>query len=125
MKIYYIDDEEINLMLMQMLVESKGVDCETFNNFDALKSALAHRAHPDIVITDIKMPGVDGFAVVQDLAEHYPNLPVAYCTAFSSLEDAFNSSDKQYKHDLKRPCYIKPIRVDVVEFAESTIADFR
>jgi len=71
------------------------------------------------------MPGVDGFSVVQELAKHHPNLPVVYCTAFSSLEDAFNSSEKQYEHDLKRPCYIKPIRLDVVEFAEKAIENFK
>jgi len=42
MRIFYIDDEEINLMLMKMLVESIGVECNTFNSFDALMSALNH-----------------------------------------------------------------------------------
>ncbi|MCH8500712.1 MAG: nitrogen regulation protein NR(I) [Aliidiomarina sp.] len=53
----------------------------------ALQPACAERA-PDLVITDVKMPGIDGMQVLQQLQERWPDLPVIVMTAHSDLDSA-------------------------------------
>jgi DNA-binding NarL/FixJ family response regulator len=49
---------------------------------------LIEIAEPDIVITDLNMPGMDGLELVQSIGEDYPNIPVVVMTAMGSEETA-------------------------------------
>src|SRR5690554_981627 len=53
----------------------------------ALQPACADRA-PDLVITDVKMPGIDGMQVLRQIQERWPDLPVIVMTAHSDLDSA-------------------------------------
>lgn len=53
----------------------------------ALQPTCTDRA-PDLVITDVKMPGIDGMQVLQQLQERWPDLPVIVMTAHSDLDSA-------------------------------------
>lgn len=122
MKIFYIDDERTNLLLFKALIEEDEIiQCEVFINFSDLKAEMDGGNVPDVLITDIKMPELTGFDVVSIMAQDYPNLPTAYCTAFASLDQAFNNNDVKNTHELKRPCYIKPVKLNISEFARNVL----
>ena len=53
-------------------------------------AALPH-ANPDIIISDIRMPGIDGLALLSLVKEDYPEIPVIIMTAHSDLDSAVSS----------------------------------
>ncbi|MHB8764740.1 MAG: sigma-54-dependent transcriptional regulator [Deferrisomatales bacterium] len=72
---------------------------------------LAERADDlDLVLLDVRMPGMDGFAVLGHIRERYPNLPVVMATAYSDTETAIRAM-----HLGAYDYLVKPFRVDAVE----------
>lgn len=82
-----VDDEEPFLL---SLVDALAPHAARFGVITALSGAqaleLAERTHVDLVITDLKMPGMSGFELLRRLGAHHPHLPVVVMTAFFSPE---------------------------------------
>ena len=45
----------------------------------------------DLLITDLKMPEIDGFELIKFVSEHYPNLPKLVVTGYPSIQDSLNA----------------------------------
>ncbi len=86
-RILVIDDEPIVCESCQRILEDEGLEVET-----ALSGAEAFgkmRENPfDIVITDLKMPGIDGMEVLRTIKREYPDTIVIMITGFSTVETA-------------------------------------
>ncbi|MDX1524326.1 MAG: response regulator [Anaerolineae bacterium] len=97
-RIIIADDEAVIRMGLQTMVSSLGylvVDTAA-NGYDAL--AKTRRLKPDLLLLDIKMPGKDGIAVAETLAEEMP-LPIVMLTAYterSLIQRAVNASVMGY-----------------------------
>ncbi|EDY84862.1 response regulator receiver domain protein [Verrucomicrobiia bacterium DG1235] len=80
-----VDDEPINIQLLQRKLEWDGITVLTATNGEAcLKVAKAER--PDLILLDVMMPGMDGFAVCAKLREDKRTkaIPVIFVTAHNS-----------------------------------------
>ncbi|MCM8765983.1 MAG: response regulator [Candidatus Omnitrophica bacterium] len=107
-KILVVDDDPLILETMKDILEIEG--------FQPLLSSQAQegleiikRDNPDLVITDIKMPGVNGLEFLQRVKEISPELPVIIITGFASLESAIEA--------LREGAYdylIKPFEVEKI-----------
>ena len=86
-KIMVIDDEEDMLENCRRLLVPSGYEVVTF--FDS-KQALAALIHekPDLVLTDLKMPGQDGMAVLRAVKNYDPDIMVILFTAYATVESA-------------------------------------
>ncbi len=82
-----VDDEASARSGLAKLLQQEGFDVVTAADGGAALS-LVEEAPPDIVITDLRMPGVDGIELVTRLAKTMPNLPVIVVTAFGDVESA-------------------------------------
>ena len=86
-KILVVDDEEIVLKSCRKILEGGGHEVFTALSgqeaFDLLKSEPF-----DIVITDIKMPGVDGMEVLEKVKKEYPDILVIIITGYSTVQSA-------------------------------------
>lgn len=86
-RILVVDDEMIVCESCQRILEEEGLEVEI-----ALSGAEAFakmRENPfDIVITDLKMPGIDGMEVLRTLRKEYPDTIVIMITGFSTVETA-------------------------------------
>ncbi len=82
-----VDDEEDICELIVLSFETIDVDCVTAHSVsDAI---VALQQHPiDICITDLRLPGEDGFVLLQYMQQHYPHVPVAMITAHGNVESA-------------------------------------
>jgi DNA-binding NtrC family response regulator len=87
-KILVIDDEMDMLMMLRMLIEDNtGYGVETTNTPSEGLKRLSEEPF-DLVITDLKMPGMDGMELFSELKTLAPNLPVILITAYGSREMA-------------------------------------
>ena len=86
-RIMIVDDEPDMLMLLKMIIQDNTqYEVETTNN-PAECLELLKQSRFDLVITDLKMPGIDGMELFKELRELIPDLPVIIITAYG-LEEA-------------------------------------
>jgi len=83
-KILIIDDEQIyRTMLKHTLIKEGYTTIEAENGEVGL--ALVRSEHPDLVLTDFRMPGMDGLEVLSEIHKVDPRLPVVLFTAFGDV----------------------------------------
>ena len=82
-----VDDDPDLLRLLSLRLRSNGYRVSTV---DSAEAALAHVAveRPDLVLSDVRLPGRDGLALFDELRAHYPALPVILLTAHGTIPDA-------------------------------------
>ncbi len=82
-RILVIDDEDSMRRFLSMLLVSEGYEVVTLENGADGISRLDRESF-DLVITDLKMPGVDGLSVLDGVYAKYPDLPVVILTAYGT-----------------------------------------
>ena len=86
-RIFVIDDEPAIGENIQRLLRAPELEVTTFQDpAKGLSAALS--SPPDLVLLDIRMPGMSGEEVFARLHEAYPGMPIVFLTAFSSVEGA-------------------------------------
>ncbi|OUD14469.1 LytR/AlgR family response regulator transcription factor [Thioflexithrix psekupsensis] len=111
MKIVIVDDERLARDRLRALVHEIGlgeVVGEAANGREAL--SVIHALHPDVVLLDIRMPGMDGMRVAEELEQLALAPMVIFTTAYG--DHALEAFDKQAIDYL-----LKPIRKDRLEKA--------
>ena len=89
-KILVVDDEQSMAQFLGIVLRKEGYHVVTANNGrDALDKVKAENF--DVVITDIKMPGMDGIQLLQGVKKHDPSLPVVIMTAYASQQSAIDA----------------------------------
>ncbi len=88
--IWIIDDDRSIRWVLEKALEREGLEFKSFASADEATQALA-LGTPQMVISDIRMPGSSGLDLLQTLRERYPNLPVIIMTAYSDLESAVSA----------------------------------
>jgi DNA-binding response OmpR family regulator len=87
-EIMIVDDTPVNLQLLAGLLEDEGYSVRPTRVPEmAVESALANP--PDLILLDIKMPGMDGFEVCQKLKQHKQtaDVPVIFISALQETQD--------------------------------------
>jgi two-component system response regulator PilR (NtrC family) len=89
-KILVVDDEQSMTQFLGIVLRKEGYEVTTVNNGrEALERVKAEAF--DVVITDIKMPGMDGIQVLNGVKKHDPSLPVVIMTAYASQQSAIEA----------------------------------
>jgi two-component system nitrogen regulation response regulator GlnG len=88
--VWVIDDDRSIRWVLERALEQAGMTTMTFDNGDAMLQRLS-REQPDVIISDIRMPGIDGIALLERVHHDLPKLPVIIMTAHSDLESAVSS----------------------------------
>ena len=86
-RILIVDDEPDMLENCSRILSRQGYSCVTAENGRAALALLEHE-HPDLVLTDLKMPDVDGMTLLRHVHEMDPALPVIVVTGFATFESA-------------------------------------
>ncbi len=89
-KVLIIDDEEGIRKVMSITLEDAGYEVLTAGDGDR-GIQLCRRESPHIVITDIRMPGMDGIEVLKRVKENHPDKEVIVVTAFGDLDIAIRA----------------------------------
>jgi two-component system nitrogen regulation response regulator GlnG len=83
--VWIIDDDASMLWVLERALKSAHMDVRTFERGDSALAALDTGA-PDAVITDVRMPGIDGLSLAERMRSARPGLPVLVMTAHSDLD---------------------------------------
>ncbi|MFP6681002.1 MAG: nitrogen regulation protein NR(I) [Gammaproteobacteria bacterium] len=80
------DDHAIRWVLERALVQA-DIKTRSFDEADKVITRL-RTVEPDAIVTDIRMPGTDGLALLDHVNRYYPKLPVIIMTAYADLDRA-------------------------------------
>jgi len=83
------DDSSIRWVLDKALGKS-GLQVAQFDSADSALRAIS-KQEPAVIVTDIRMPGMDGLALLEHIHSDYPDLPVIIMTAHSDLDSAVSA----------------------------------
>ncbi|MDO6707461.1 nitrogen regulation protein NR(I) [Photobacterium sp. 1_MG-2023] len=100
--IWVVDDDSSIRWVLERTLNAAGLRCETFADADSVVEAL-ERSVPDVLVSDIRMPGTDGLTLLRDLHLDYPTLPVIIMTAHSDLDAAVNAYQEGAFEYLPKP----------------------
>jgi two-component system nitrogen regulation response regulator GlnG len=88
--IWIIDDDDSIRFVLQKALENADMQVTSFSSAINVMDKLEH-GEPDAIITDIRMPGMDGLELLSRLSDQYPALPVIIMTAHTDLDSAVSA----------------------------------
>ncbi len=86
--ILVIDDEEIIRKSCLRILEPLGFKVDTAPDGPSALSMLGNRRNYDLVLTDLKMPNMDGLEVMAEILKRFPGLRIILVTGYSTRETA-------------------------------------
>jgi two-component system nitrogen regulation response regulator GlnG len=89
-RIWIIDDDRSIRWVLEKALKQAHMDVTSFENADGVMERL-DKEQPDALVTDIRMPGLDGLQLLKQLGERHPELPVIIMTAHSDLDSAVSA----------------------------------
>ncbi len=85
-----IDDDSSIRWVLEKALGGAGLPVKGYETADTALRAI-NAQEPAVVMTDVRMPGMDGLALLEQLNSHYPDLPVIIMTAHSDLDSAVSA----------------------------------
>ena len=89
-KIWIADDDEAIRLVLEESLSSSGFDTSSFSSADELIKSLEN-SEPDLIITDVQMPGMLGYDLLKHINNNFEDLPVIIMTAFADMQAAVES----------------------------------
>jgi two-component system response regulator AtoC len=118
-RILIVDDEVDALDLMEELFLKHGYETFTARNgMEAL--AIINEQEPDILISDMVMPEMDGIKLLEVIGKKYPDISVIMITAHGTIETAVETMKKGAKDYI-----LKPLRLDEILAKVETISQLK
>ncbi|MDH5395239.1 MAG: sigma-54 dependent transcriptional regulator [Gammaproteobacteria bacterium] len=101
-KIMFVDDDLVTGRVMKRNCDNENYICSVFQNaHDCINEFKKSSA--DIVITDLRMPGMNGFELLSELRNIDENVPVLVMTGYSSVENAVEAMKRGATDFIKKP----------------------
>ena len=88
--VWIVDDDPSIRWVLERAIGKAGLSTKVFESGDAVLDGL-HRQQPRVLVSDVRMPGIDGMELMREVRERYPRLPVIIMTAHSDLDSAVNA----------------------------------
>ena len=89
-KIWVIDDDRAMRWVLEKTFKEEGFEVTSFEEAQSALNQLKLDT-PDVILSDISMPGIDGMSFLAQVKNTHPDLPVIIMTAHSDLESAVSS----------------------------------
>jgi CheY-like chemotaxis protein len=103
-KVLIVDDDRILMRLTEKKLKKHEHDFTVLTAEDGLQAvAILKEHHLSLVVTDLHMPHMDGFALLAHLSENYPDIPVIILTAYSSPASKKNALEGGAAEYLEKP----------------------
>ena len=104
--VWVIDDDQSIRWVLEKALEKANMDVKSFSSASGILETL-ERGQPDALITDVRMPGMDGFELLGKIQQRFPELPVIIITAHSDLDSAVTAYQDGAFEYLPKPFDVK------------------
>jgi len=108
--ILIVDDEEEFAITLAERLNLRGYNARVENDGEGALNAV-NTSLPDVVVLDVKMPGIDGFEVLKRIKSEYPQVPVILLTGHGATKDGIKGMELGAYDYLIKP-------VDITELIE-------
>ncbi len=88
--IWVVDDDRSIRWVLEKALSKVGIAVRSFESAEGIEKLLA-RERPKAILSDIRMPGMDGLELLERIRQGYPGLPVIIMTAHSDLDSAVSA----------------------------------
>lgn len=89
-QIWIVDDDSSIRWVLEKAFANSNISCAAFESAENLLVALEH-GEPEVIISDIRMPNIDGMELLKRLNKNNSHIPVIIMTAHSDLDSAVNA----------------------------------
>lgn len=118
-KIVVIDDDKEMRSLVEDHLKSQAYEVHGFHSpVVALEKILSDEVTPDLIVTDLQMPDMNGIEVIRRAKAHHPEVPVIVMTAFGSIESAVDAMRKGAFDYLTKPFKLSELNIVVTRALE-------
>jgi two-component system nitrogen regulation response regulator GlnG len=118
--VWIVDDDSSIRWVLERALNQAGIQNESFADADQLLQRIVSE-QPDVIISDIRMPGTSGLELLSSIHERHPGLPVIITTAHSDLESAVASYERGAFEYLPKPFDLD----EVIAITERALAQAR
>ncbi|HEV8343992.1 MAG TPA: sigma-54 dependent transcriptional regulator [Candidatus Binatia bacterium] len=108
-RILIADDDEVSCQLFAEVLEKEGYQVDRAQNGEATLSLLDDQLH-DMLIIDVRMPGMTGLDVTRIVHEKYSSLPIVVMTAFGSMETAVEAIHEGAFDFISKPMNLEELK---------------
>jgi DNA-binding NtrC family response regulator len=102
-RVLIVDDDPLSREFLFEAVDSLGFTVEQASSGEEALESVARRM-PDLVLSDLRMPGMDGSQLIATLGREYPDLPTVLVTAHGTIEAAVDAMRHGARDFLLKPC---------------------
>ena len=115
-KVFVIDDDKSIRWILEKAFSKAGYHVNCYENTEnIIENIVIHE--PDIIVSDIKMPGESGLVMLENIKREFPKIPIIIMTAFSDLESTVSSLQKGAYDYIPKPFDIK----DLISTVEKSV----
>jgi len=100
--VWVVDDDKSIRWVLEKALSQAGIHTQTFDDGEQLLLQLNHE-YPDVIITDIRMPNINGHELLEIIQQRCPQIPTIVMTAHSDLDSAVISYQKGAFDYLPKP----------------------
>ncbi|MEC4676991.1 MAG: response regulator [Nitrospirota bacterium] len=113
-RLMVVDDELIVCKRLKQILEKAGYDVTVFNNGEDAVKELELESY-DIIVTDLKMEGVDGMKILEAAKRKNPDTRVIMITGFAEIETAREAFRKGVFDFISKPVEIDTIKKVIIK----------
>ena len=128
-KVWIVDDDRSIRWVLEKALMQEGLEATAFEDAQTLLNKLG-KEKPHAIVTDIRMPGIDGLTLLAKIRLEHPDVPVIVMTAHSDLDSAVSSYQGGAFEYLPKPfdvddacAFFIPRRSETVMFLVPSLPD--
>jgi CheY-like chemotaxis protein/anti-anti-sigma regulatory factor len=111
-RVLVVDDEENVRVTTAAILEQEGYEVETASDGQEALSKVRN-GHFDLVLTDLRMEGIDGNALLNELCTRHPHIVTVVLTGYASIESSIDALRCGVYDYLIKPCVIDDLKMTV------------
>jgi two-component system NtrC family response regulator/two-component system response regulator HydG len=108
--IFLVDDDDGSRDAMKRTLERVGYMLQAFPSAEEALERLREGDAVDAIVSDVRMPGMDGYQFLREVRAEHPNLPFLLVTAYADVEDAVAALQEGADDYLTKPVKVQELR---------------
>ena len=108
--IFLVDDDDGSRDAMTRTLERVGYSLHAFASAEEALEKLRDGEQVDAIVSDVRMPGMDGYEFLREVRAEYPNLPFLLVTAYADVKDAVAALQEGADDYLTKPVKVQELR---------------